>query len=43
MIVLLGEFNAKVERKNIYKLTFGSESLPQDSNGNGIIIVNSAA
>ena len=29
-------------RENIFKLTFGNESLPQDSNDNGIRIVNSA-
>jgi len=42
MIILLGDFNAKVGRENIFKLTFGNESLPQDSNDNGIRIVNSA-
>jgi len=43
MIILLGYLNAKVGRENIFKPTFGKESLPQDSNDNGIRIVNSAA
>jgi hypothetical protein len=38
----LGEFNAKVERQNIFKLTIGNESLHQDSNDNGVRIVNFA-
>jgi hypothetical protein len=42
MIILLGDFNAKVERENIFKLIFGSDSQPQDSNDNGIRIVKSA-
>jgi len=42
MIILLGDFNAKVGRENIFILTFGSESLPQDGDDNGIRIVNSA-
>ena len=35
-------FNAKVERENIFKPTFGNESLHQDSNDNGVRIVNFA-
>jgi len=40
MKILLGDFNAKVERENIFKLTIGDESLYQDSNDNGVRIVN---
>jgi len=39
---LLGDFNAKVGRENIFKLTIGNESLHQDSNDNGVRIVNFA-
>ena len=42
MKILLGEFNAKVGRENILKLTIGNESLYQDSNDNRVRIVNSA-
>jgi len=42
MKILLGEFNAKVERENIFKLTIGEESPHQDSNDNGVRIVNFA-
>jgi len=38
--ILLGDFNVKVGRVNIFKLTIGNESLPQDSNDNGVRIVN---
>jgi len=34
--MLLGEFNAKVGRENVFKPTIGHESLHQDSNGNGV-------
>ena len=37
---LLGDFNAKVGRENIFKPTIGNESLHQDSNDNGVRIVN---
>jgi len=40
MKILLGEFNAKVRRENIFKLTIGNECLHQDSNDNGFRIVN---
>ena len=40
--MLLGDFNAKVGRENIFKLTIGNESLHQDSNDNGVRIVNPA-
>ena len=39
---MLGDFNAKVGRQNIFKLTIGNESLQQDSNVNGFTRVNSA-
>ena len=39
---ILGAFNAKVERENIFKPTIGNESLHQDSNDNGVRIVNFA-
>jgi len=42
MKILLGDFNAKVGRENIYKPTIGNESLHQDSNDNGVRIVNFA-
>jgi len=42
MKVLLGDFNAKVGRENIFKPTIGNESLHQDSNDNGVRIVNFA-
>ena len=37
---LLGEFNAKVGRENIFKPTIGNESPHQDSNDNGVRIVH---
>ena len=40
--IILGDFNAKVGRENIFKLTIGNESLHEDSNDNGIRIVNLA-
>ena len=42
MKILLGDFNAKVERENIFKLTIGQESLHHDSNDNGVRLVNFA-
>jgi hypothetical protein len=39
---LLGDFKTKLEREEIFKLTIGNESLHQDSNDNGVRIVNSA-
>ena len=42
MKILLGDFNAKVGRQNIFKPTIGNESLHQDSNDNGVKIVNFA-
>ena len=37
---LLGDFNAKVGRENIFKPTIGNESLHQDNNDNGVRILN---
>jgi len=42
MKILLGGFNAKVGRENIFKPTIGQESLHQDSNDNGVRLVNFA-
>jgi len=42
MKILLGDFNAKVGREDIFKPTIGNESLHQDSNGNIIRTVNVA-
>ena len=42
MKILLGDFNAKVGRENIFKPTFRNESLHWDSNDNGVRIVNFA-
>ena len=40
--MLLGDFNAKVGRENIFKPIFQQEILHQDNNGNGVRIVNFA-
>jgi len=40
MKMLLGDFNAKVGRENIFKPTIGQESLHQDSNDNEVRLVN---
>jgi exonuclease III len=40
--VLLGDFNAKVGREDVFKPTIGNESLHQDSNDNAVRIVNFA-
>jgi len=42
MEMLLGDFNTKVGRENIFKPTIGLESLHQDSNDNGVRLVNFA-
>jgi len=39
MKTLLGDFNAKVGTKNIFKPTIGNESLQHGSNNNGVRIV----
>jgi len=40
MKILLGDFNAKLVRQDIFKLSNGNESLHQVSNDNGVRIVN---
>jgi hypothetical protein len=40
MIIISGDFNAKVGRENIFKLTIGNESLYQDNKYNSVRIVN---
>jgi hypothetical protein len=42
MKILLGHFNAKVRRQNIFKPPVGYESLNQDSIDNGVRTVNFA-
>jgi hypothetical protein len=42
MKILLGYFNAKVERENIFKPTIWNECLHQESNDNGVRVVNFA-
>jgi len=42
MKMLLGDCNAKVGRENSFKPTIGQESLHQDSNENGVRLVNFA-
>jgi hypothetical protein len=42
MKILLGDFNAKVGREDIFKLTIGNESLHETSNDNGVSVVNFA-
>jgi len=42
MKMLLGDFNVKVGRGNIFKPTIGQNSLHQDSNDNGFRLVNFA-
>jgi exonuclease III len=40
MKILLGDFNAKVGREDIFKPTIGNESLHAISNANGVRVVN---
>jgi hypothetical protein len=40
MKVLLGNFNAKVGREDIFKPTIGNESLHKIGNDNGVRLVN---
>jgi hypothetical protein len=40
MKTLLGDFNAKVGREDIFKATIGNESLHEISNDNGVRVVN---
>ena len=42
MKILSEDFNAKVRRQNILKLTFVNDSLLQDSNDNGVRTINFA-
>jgi hypothetical protein len=42
MKILLGNFNEKVGRENIFKPTIGNDSLHQYSNDNGVTVVNFA-
>jgi hypothetical protein len=42
MKIPLAKINAKAGRENIFKPTIGNESLHQDSNDNGIRIINFA-
>jgi hypothetical protein len=42
MKILMGVFNAKVGREDIFKPIIGSESLHQASNDNGVRVVNFA-
>jgi hypothetical protein len=39
MKILLGDYNEKVGRENIFKPTIGNETLHQGSNDNGVRIV----
>jgi hypothetical protein len=43
MKILLGDFNAKVGREDIFKQTIGNESSHEISNDNGVRVVNFAA
>jgi len=40
MKIILGDFNAKVGRENIFKPTIENGGLHQDNNDNGVRIVN---
>jgi endonuclease/exonuclease/phosphatase family metal-dependent hydrolase len=42
MEILLGDFNAKVGREDIFKPIIGNESLHEASNDNGVGVVNFA-
>jgi len=42
MKILLGDFNAKVGRENIFKPTIGNDSLHQDTNDDDVRIENFA-
>jgi hypothetical protein len=42
MKILLGDFNVKVGREDIFKLTIGNESSLEISNDNGVRAVNFA-
>jgi hypothetical protein len=40
MKILLGDFNAKVGREDVFKSTIGNESLHKINNANGVRLVN---
>jgi hypothetical protein len=40
---LFGDFNAKIDGEDIFKLTIGNESLHEISNDNGVRVVNFTA
>jgi hypothetical protein len=42
MKILLGDFNSKVDKEDIFELTIGNESLHEISNDNGVRFVNTA-
>jgi hypothetical protein len=42
MKILLGDFNAKIGREDIFKPMIGNESLHEISNDNGVRVVNFA-
>jgi hypothetical protein len=42
MAILLGDFNAKVGREDIFKPIIGNENLHEINNDNGIRVVNFA-
>jgi hypothetical protein len=42
MKILLGDFNAKVGREDIFKPTIGDDSLHEISNDNGVRLVDFA-
>jgi hypothetical protein len=42
MKMLLGDFNAKVGREDIFKLTIGNENLHEINDDNGVTVVNVA-
>jgi len=39
MKILLGDFDVKLGREDIFKLTTGNETLNEESNGNGVKVV----
>jgi hypothetical protein len=43
MKILLGDFNAKVRKEDIFELTTGNASLHEISNDNGVRVVNFTA
>jgi hypothetical protein len=42
MKIPFGDFNEKLRRDDIFKLTIGNDSLRQNSNDNGVRIINFA-